>query len=92
MIISEKIFESILETVGWEYKKILILPAVIIGLGMAWAWSALRGIAFYKEWSKLLSPETESEDHKSSRKRLLDIIILLCTFLYILRFPNLFNP
>ena len=74
----------ILETVGWEYKNILIPPGVIFGLSVSWAWIAWQATEVYqKEWSELLHPATESKDHKSSRKRLFDIIALLSTFSYI---------
>ena len=77
----------ILETIGWEYKNFLIPPGVIIGLAMSWASISLLAIeAHKKEWSALIHPETESKDHKSSRKRLLRIIVLLCTFCYIFTF------
>ena len=54
---------------------------------MSWASISLLAIeAHKKEWSALIHPETESKDHKSSRKRLIHIIVLLCTFCYIFTF------
>ena len=87
MVISKLASALILETIGWEYKNFLIPPGVIIGLAVSWTLIALLAIEVYKkEWSELLHPENESKDHKSSRKRLLGIIVLLCTFCYIFTF------
>ena len=56
----------ILETVGWEYKNILIPPGVIFGLSVSWAWIAWQATEVYQKSGPnfyILKPNLRTINH-----------------------------